>query len=177
MIAIAAIAVVGCGGVSPHGSHGRAETSVVAAQRTPLPSPKAVTWRARTVRGPDAAGGEALMTESQAIAAVGWQPGEQVGAQEMTYEQASSAYPDLAGEAFIDPTRLVWIVTLYFPAPVESSWAPPPGIGATTLPDFSSATIVIDAATGTEKDWCQGCSTIPASAATAGQAATWASEH
>jgi hypothetical protein len=113
------------------------------------------------------------MTETQAIAAVGWQGGDQVGAQEMTYGQATSAYPDLAGENFIDQSRQVWIVTLYFPAPVESSWASPPGIGAAP-PDYSSATIVIDAATGTETDWCECCSTIPASAAALAQAGTWA---
>jgi len=109
-----------------------------------------------------------LLTESQAIAPVGWQGDEQVGAQEMTYGHADSAYPDLAGEAFIDPTRPVWIVTLYFPAPVASSWAAPSGAA---LPDSSSATIVIDAATGTETDWCEGCSTIPASAVAAALAA------
>jgi hypothetical protein len=120
-------------------------------------------WRALPMRTPDAAG-STLMTETQAIAAVGWQRGDQVGAQEMTYGQATSAYPDLAGEEFIDQARVVWVITLYFPTPVQSSWAPPPGFGAASS-DFSSATIVIDAATGTETDWCEGCSTIPASAA------------
>jgi len=136
-------------------------------------------WRTLPMRAPDAAGAT-LMTESQAIAAVGWKSGDHVGAQAMTYGQAMSAYPDLASEDFIDTTRLVWIVTLYFPAPVPSSWAPPPGSttppGSATLPDFSSATIVIDAATGTETDWCEGCSTIPASAAAA-QAAASASQR
>ena len=93
----------------------------------------------------------------------------------MTYGRAMSAYPHLAGEAFIDKTRMVWIVTLYLPAPEESSWAPPPGIGAAS--EFSSATIVIDAATGTETDWCEGCSIIPASAAAAAHAAASASQH
>jgi len=120
-------------------------------------------WRALPMRAPDATG-TTLMTESQAIAAVGWQSGDQVGAQQMTYGQAASAYPDLAGEAFIGKSRVVWVITLYFPTPVQSSWAPPPGIGAASS-GFSSATIVIDAATGTETDWCEGCSTIPASAA------------
>jgi len=113
------------------------------------------------------------MTESQAIIAVGWQSGDQVGAQEMTYGQAMSAYPDLGGEDFVNQTRPIWIVTLYYPAPVQSSWAAPNGAA---LPAFSSATIVIDAATGTETDWCEGCSTIPASAAAA-QAAASASQH
>jgi hypothetical protein len=129
-------------------------------------------WRALPMREPDAAG-TTLMTESQAIAAVGWQSGDQVGAQEMTYGQATSAYPDLAGEDFIDQTREVWIVTLYLPAPEASSWVPPPANGAPA--EFSSATIVIDAATGTETDWCLGCSTIPASAAA--QAAASASQR
>src|SRR5262249_3690612 len=129
-------------------------------------------WRALPMRGPDAAGAP-LMTESQAIIAVGWQSGDQVGAQEMTYGQATSAYPDLAGEDFIDQTREVWIVTLYFPAPVPNTWAPVTGAAPA---DFSSATIVIDAATGTETDWCEGCSTIPASAAAA-QAAASASQR
>ena len=128
-------------------------------------------WRALPMRGPDAAGAT-LMTESQAIAAVGWQSGDQVGAQEMTYGQATSAYPDLAGEDFIDQTREVWIVTLYFPAPVPNTWAPVTGAAPA---DFSSATIVIDAATGTETDWCDCCSTIPPSAAA--QAAASASQR
>jgi len=127
-------------------------------------------WRALPMRGPDPAGAT-LMTESQAINAVGWQSDDKVGAQEMTYGQAMSAYPGLAGEAFIEKTRMVWIVTLYLPAPEQSSWAAPPSFGAAAS-EFSSATIVIDAATGTETDWCEGCSTIPASAAAAQAAAS-----
>jgi hypothetical protein len=129
-------------------------------------------WRALPMRAPDGAGAT-LLTESQAIAAVGWQSGDQVGAQEMTYGQAMSAYPGIVSEDFIDQSRAVWVITLYYPAPVQSSWTAPTGA---QLPASSSATIVIDAATGTETDWCLGCSTIPASAAAA-QAAASASQH
>jgi hypothetical protein len=90
----------------------------------------------------------------------------------MTYGQAMSAYPNIASERFIDQSRVVWIITLYFPKPVQSTWSAPTSV---PLPSFSSATIVIDAATGTETDWCEGCSTIPPSAAA--QAAASASQH
>jgi hypothetical protein len=120
-------------------------------------------WRALPLRTQDASGAS-LMTESQAIAAVGWQSGDQVGAQEMTYGQAQAAYPSLASESFIDQTREVWVITLYYPTAVANPGSAPEGA---TLPPISSATIVLDAATGTETDWCAGCSTIPASTSAA----------
>lgn len=120
-------------------------------------------WQAMPLGKPDAAGAT-LMTESQAISDAGWQSGGQVGAQEMTYGQAMNAYPSVAGENFIDQTRPVWIVTLYYPTSIPNPGSAPAGV---TLPNVSSVTIVIDAATGVETDWCAGCSTVPASATAA----------
>ncbi len=120
-------------------------------------------WRALPLRSPDGAGA-ALMTEAQAIAAVGWRNGDKVGAHLMTYGQAMASYPSLAAEDFIDSARQVWVITLYYPSPEPNPGSAPAGV---TLPMISSATIVLDAATGTETDWCLGCSSIPSSASAA----------
>ena len=101
-----------------------------------------------------------LMTRSQAIAAVGYARGDLVGARAMSYGQVEAAYPALASSTRIATSRKVWVVTLYFPHPIPNPGSGPIGV---TLPPISAATIVIDAASGTETDWCAGCSTIPAS--------------
>jgi hypothetical protein len=118
-------------------------------------------WRALPLRNADPAGAT-LLTEAQALAAVGWKSGDTVGAAKMTYGQAQAAYPSVASSAFINRSRAVWIITLHLAAPVRgTSLDLAPGA---KVPMISAATFVIDAATGDETDWCAGCSTIAASA-------------
>ena len=119
-------------------------------------------WRRLPLRQPDA-NGAALLTEAQAIAEVGWQSGDSVGALQMTYGQAATAYPGLASSNVTAPSRVVWVVTLQLAQPVPgNSLSLPPG---QPVPMISAFTVVIDAVTGNETDWCAGCSSVPVSAA------------
>jgi hypothetical protein len=103
-----------------------------------------------------------LLTEAQAIAHVGWQNGDSVGAAEMTYGQAKLNYPGLAASDVIAPSRVVWVVTLKLAKPVAGySLDLAPGEAP---PMISAATVVIDAVTGAETDWCAGCASLPVSA-------------
>lgn len=120
-------------------------------------------WRRLPMRSPDPLSAT-TMTEQQAIAEVGWKSGMGVGASEMSYGQASKAYPSLAADSFVDPTRTVWVVTVYYSQAMSSASYSPPQAAPTS---YSSATVIIDAASGNETDWCLGCSMIPASSAAA----------
>jgi hypothetical protein len=99
------------------------------------------------------------------VSNLGWS-GDSVGAVELTYGQAQEKYPELAAASSLveDPNREVWVVTDYFPpetVPRAGGWGPPGSEGYVTI---SAATVVVDATTGRETDWCEGCATIPASA-------------
>ncbi len=118
-------------------------------------------WRRLPLRGPDPAG-VPLMSQAKAIAQIGWRSGDRVGAAEMTYGQAEARYSGLASSNVTNPSRKVWVVTIRLAKPVRAnSLDLAPGQSA---PMISAATVVIDAATGTETDWCAGCSSVPVSA-------------
>jgi hypothetical protein len=119
-------------------------------------------WRRLPLRGADPAGAT-LLTEAQAIAQVGWQSGDSVGAVQMTYGQAEAAYPGLASSNVTDPSRVVWVITRQLAKPVRGrSLRLPAG---QPVPMISAVTVVIDAATGNETDVCVGCASVPVSAA------------
>jgi hypothetical protein len=80
--------------------------------------------------------------------------GVTVAAVLVTYGQAQSLAPDLAGasRAVVDPSRKVWLVTDYYDPPRRTA-------KMTSHHDSS----VVDAATGNEMDACQGCAVVPES--------------
>ena len=81
----------------------------------------------------------------------------------MTYGQAARAFPALAADSgIVAQSRLVWVLTVYFPRPVtfDPGWGPP---SAPTTMTISAMSEVLDAATGTVTDECDGCAVIPRS--------------
>jgi hypothetical protein len=105
--------------------------------------------------------GAGLLTRQQVAGRPGWS-GDTVRARLMTYGQAAAAYPALAASAVIARSREVWVVTVYYPRPVTMPFAGgygPPGEPATE--QVSAVSEVIDAATGTVTDSCEGCAVIP----------------
>jgi hypothetical protein len=106
--------------------------------------------------------GARVLTLQQAVAEQGW-TGDIVRARLMTYGQAAEAFPALAASR-VAPSREVWVLTRYFAKPVTMPFAGgygPPGEPATI--QVSAVSVVIDATTGTETDWCQGCAVLPRS--------------
>jgi hypothetical protein len=106
-----------------------------------------------------AAPGARLLIEQQVTGR--WR-GDVVRARLMTYGQASAAYPALAASAVIAPSRPVWVLTVYFARPmtIDTGYGPP---SAPTTMTISAMSEVIDAATGTPTDQCEGCALIPRS--------------
>jgi hypothetical protein len=97
----------------------------------------------------------ALMTESEAVKRAGGGGGAVtgVGVEMLPYASISKIDP-----AFISPTttstREVWLVSVYLDRPITPSWSPPPGDPASNSATISSYTVVIDAETGVETDYC-----------------------
>ena len=107
-----------------------------------------------------AAPGTALLTEQQVVARPAWR-GDIVRARLMTYGQAARAFPALAADSgIVAQSRLVWVLTVYLPRPVtiDPGWGPP---SAPTTMTISAMSEVVDAATGTVTDECDGCAVIP----------------
>jgi len=133
------------------------------ARRFPLskPDPR------RSVKATSKAGaaGTGLLTEQQVLAQLGWSnlPANSVGVSLMTYGQAQNVAPDLAAESstVVDPSRQVWVGTRYFSTPITAHGVDAPPGGKDTM-QVTSASVVIDAATGTVTDSCLNCAAIAA---------------
>jgi len=107
------------------------------------------------------------LTEQQALTEAGWrgQAGVMAGAALMTYRQAHAANPALAASDIIDPKTQVWLVTVYLAhpetVPANDGYGPPSEPEGSEL--LSAWSVVINASTGSETDWCMGCSVVPPS--------------
>ena len=105
-----------------------------------------------------------MLTEHQVIAKSGWS-GDIVRARLITYGQAAAAYRALAASGVMARSREVWVITRYYAKPVTvpfaGGWGPP---GEPATERISAVSVVVDAATGTVTDSCEGCAVIPRSA-------------
>ena len=107
------------------------------------------------------------VTEQRALTEAGWtgRDGETAGAILMTYGQAHAADPALAASDIIDPSTQVWLVTVYLAHPqtvvANDGYGPPSGPQGTE--QLSAWSVVINAVTAVESDWCMGCTVVPPS--------------
>jgi hypothetical protein len=107
---------------------------------------------------------DGLLTEQQFLSTLGWSNAT-VGAALMTYSQAQSQYPALAAGSslIVDPSREVWVGTRYYNPPVTVPAADGFGPnGVTGDWSLSSESIVVDAVTGQQTDYCMNCTTVAA---------------
>jgi hypothetical protein len=105
------------------------------------------------------------ITEQQALTEAGWtgQAGQTVVGSLMTYGRAHATDPALAASDIIDPSTRVWLVTVYLAhpktVPADDGYGPPGGPQGTEK--LSAWSVVINASTGVETDWCMGCTALP----------------
>ena len=138
LLAAAAVALAGCAAGAPVASHPPPVLSKTA---------------------PDSKGAH-LVTRAQ-IEARNAGKGVTVAAVLVTYGEAHSLAPDLAGasRALVDPRRKVWLVTDYYDSPRRETRDGSLRAKMTSRHD----SFVLDAATDTQLDACQGCAVVPGS--------------
>lgn len=102
--------------------------------------------------------GTPLLTRRVVLAELGLTHASAV-ATRTTYRQIRAADPALAASSVIYPSRIVWVITRFFAKPVSvpQTMGPP---SAPTSITITAASYVIDAATGTMTDSCQGCAAL-----------------
>lgn len=119
---------------------------------------------------PDPAGAH-LLTRAQILSMPGFAD-DTVTASLMTYRQPHAAFPELAAEGplVVNPDRLVWVVTAYFPHPLTVPFCRyaicPAGVMSRRLATIAASSQVLDAATGDASDQCTGCAVLPPPRAT-----------
>jgi hypothetical protein len=99
-----------------------------------------------------------LLTESQAIAKLGW-PASNVAGELSTYGQLKQQMPELAESDVVNPKREFWALTLYETQSVsaDAAYGPPSSSSPRTI---SAETFLVDASSGTVTDECLGCAYV-----------------
>lgn len=107
------------------------------------------------------AAGSNQLTESQAIAELGW-PAASVAGELVTYGQLKATMPSFATSDVVNPQREFWALTLYETQtlPVGGGFAPP-SLGPVPTKTYTAESALVDASSGVEMAFCVGCAVVP----------------
>lgn len=111
------------------------------------------------------ASGGGQLTESQAIAELGW-PAASVAGELVTYGQLKVMMPSLAASDVVNSQREFWALTLYETQtlPASEGFEPPTGGSSTGSKTFTTESALVDASSGVITDVCFGCAMVAQSA-------------
>lgn len=125
--------------------------------------------RVASLTAPDPSGAR-LFTRRQILCSFGdlraLRPGEIVAVERTTYRRAQAEHPALAAASpsLVNPSRVVWLITWYYPKPIAyrpCQYGSCPPSAPDRVVHISATSMVIDAATGSMTDSCDACTAAP----------------